>query len=84
MIDDKIFIKDGEKCYFILLSKVCMLESDGNYVKLYFEKKWLMILCLLNSLEEWFDLEYFFCVNCKFIINLNCIFKVENWFNGGL
>ena len=26
---DRIFIKDGEKCYFVKLEKVRMLESDG-------------------------------------------------------
>lgn len=83
-IEDKIFIKDGEKCYFVPLSKVRMLESDGNYVKLHFEKKRPMILRSLNSLEERLDPEHFFRANRKYIINLNCISKVENWFNGGL
>src|SRR5690554_1025994 len=35
-ISDKVFIKDGEKCYFISLEKVKYLESQGNYVKVYF------------------------------------------------
>ena len=33
---DKIFIKDGEKCWFIDIAEVRMFESDGNYVKVYF------------------------------------------------
>ena len=32
---DKIFIKDGEKCYFIDIQSIRMFESDGNYVKVY-------------------------------------------------
>jgi two-component system LytT family response regulator len=83
-IKDKIFIKDGEKCYFVTLEKVRLFESDGNYVKVYFEKSRPLILRSLNSLEERLDPEHFFRANRKYIINLNCIVFVENWFNGGL
>lgn len=83
-INDRVFIKDGEKCYFVQLSEVRMLESDGNYVKVYFGKNRPLILRSLNSFEERLDPEYFFRANRKFIINMEWIDKVENWFNGGL
>lgn len=83
-IDDKVFIKDGEKCYFVKLGDVRMLESDGNYVKVHFGTSRPLILRSLNSFEEKLDQEYFFRANRKFIINLDWIEKVENWFNGGL
>ena len=35
-IEDRVFIKDNEKCYFVRLGDIRMLESDGNYVKVYF------------------------------------------------
>lgn len=83
-ISDRVFIKDGEKCYFVKLSDVRMLESDGNYVKVYFETSRPLILRSLNSFEDKLDPAYFFRANRKFIINLDWIEKVENWFNGGL
>lgn len=83
-IQDHVFIKDGEKCWFIQLSKVRMLESDGNYVKVYFDNFRPLILRSLNSFEERLDSEHFFRANRKFIININWIDKIENWFNGGL
>ena len=83
-INDRVFIKDGEKCYFVQLSEVRMLESDGNYVKVYFEKNRPLILRSLNSFEDRLDPEYFFRANRKFIINMEWIERVENWFNGGL
>ncbi|WP_430402187.1 LytR/AlgR family response regulator transcription factor [Fluviicola sp.] len=43
-----------------------------------------MILRSLNSLEERLEPQHFFRANRKYIINLNWIQKVENWFNGGL
>lgn len=83
-ITDTIFIKDGEKCYYVPLEKVRKFESDGNYVKVYFEGSRPLILRSLNSLEERLDPEHFFRANRKFIINLNWISMIENWFNGGL
>ena len=81
---DKVFIKDGEKCWFIELSKVRMLESDGNYVKVYFDNFRPLILRSLNSFEERLDPEFFFRANRKYIINLKWVSSIENWFNGGL
>lgn len=83
-VEDRVFIKDGEKCYFVQLADVRMLESDGNYVKVYFDKNRPLILRSLNSFEEKLDPEHFFRANRKFIVNINWIEKVENWFNGGL
>ena len=83
-LTDSVFIKDGEKCWFIELSKVRMLESDGNYVKVYFDNFRPLVLRSLNSFEERLDPEHFFRANRKFIINLKWISQIENWFNGGL
>ncbi|MDP4636734.1 MAG: LytTR family DNA-binding domain-containing protein [Crocinitomicaceae bacterium] len=83
-LNDRVFIKDGEKCWFIELSKVRMLESEGNYVKVYFDNFKPLILRSLNSFEDRLDSEYFFRANRKFIINLNWVSNIENWFNGGL
>jgi two-component system, LytTR family, response regulator len=83
-LTDSVFIKDGEKCWFVQLDKIRLLESDGNYVKVYFDTSRPMLLRSLNSFEERLDSEYFFRANRKFIINLKYIHSIENWFNGGL
>lgn len=81
---DTIFIKDGEKCWFVELSKVRMFESEGNYVKVHFDKNSPLILRSLNSLEERLDEYTFFRANRKFIVNLKWVTAIESWFNGGL
>lgn len=82
--DSQIFIKDGEKCWFVKLENVRMFESEGNYVRLYFDNSKPMILKSLNNLEKRLNEKEFFRISRKYIINLNWIDKVETWFNGGL
>lgn len=81
--EDQIFLKDGEKCWFVALSEVKMFESEGNYVRVFFHQSKPLILKSLNTLEERLD-HTFFRTNRKFIVNLRWVQSVENWFNGGL
>ena len=82
--NDKVFIKDGEKCWLIELNRIRMLESDGNYVKVYFDQFRPMVLRSLNNFETRLNPEHFFRANRKFMINLNHVIAIETWFNGGL
>ena len=83
-INDQVFVKDGDKCWFVNLSNVPMFESEGNYVRVYFDNNKPLILKSLNNLADKLDEDVFFRANRKFIINLNWIDKIESWFNGGL
>ncbi len=83
-LDNQVFVKDGDRCWFVNLSDVPMFESEGNYVRVYFDKNKPLILKSLNNLANKLDEEVFFRANRKFIINLNWIDSIENWFNGGL
>ncbi len=82
--NDQVFVKDGEKCWFVKLGKVRLFESMGNYVRLHFDDQKPMILKSLNSLEERLDPKLYFRANRKHIINLNWVEKIEPWFSGGL
>ncbi|AXE17461.1 DNA-binding response regulator [Runella rosea] len=82
--NDQVFIKDGEKCWFVKLGKVRLFESMGNYVRLHFDDQKPLVLKSLNALEERLDPISFFRANRKHIINLQWIEKIEPWFSGGL
>ena len=82
--DSQIFIKDGEKCWFVKMGKIRMFESEGNYVRIYFEDSKPMILKSLNNLEKRLSDKEYFRISRKYIINLTWVEKVEAWFNGGL
>lgn len=82
--NDQVFVKDGERCWFVRLSDIRLFESVGNYAKVYFSNNKPLILKSLNALEERLDEKVFFRANRKHIVNLRMIEKVEPYFNGGL
>ena len=81
---DQVFVKDGEKCWFVTLSEIRLFESVGNYARVFFGSNKPLILKSLNALEERLDPKTFFRANRKHIVNLRMIDKVEPFFNGGL
>ena len=81
---DQVFVKDGDRCWFVKLSNIRLFESDGNYIKVYFENFKPMIHKSLNALDERLDDRTFFRASRKHIINLGWVETIEPWFNGGL
>jgi two-component system LytT family response regulator len=85
LVDDaQVFVKDGERCWFVKLNEIRLFESVGNYAKVYFGSNKPLILKSLNALEERLDEKTFFRANRKHIVNLRMIEKIEPYFNGGL
>ncbi|MBS1729179.1 MAG: response regulator [Bacteroidetes bacterium] len=82
--NDQVFVKDGERCWFVKLSEIRLFESVGNYAKVFFANNKPLILKSLNALEERLDERIFFRANRKHIINMRMIEKIEPYFNGGL
>ncbi|MGI8952848.1 MAG: LytR/AlgR family response regulator transcription factor [Chitinophagaceae bacterium] len=81
---DQVFVKDGERCWFVKLGEIRLFESVGNYAKVFFGNNKPLILKSLNALEERLDDRIFFRANRKHILNLRWIEKIEPYFNGGL
>jgi len=82
--EDQVFLKDGERCWFVKLANVRLFESEGNYVRVFFETSKPLILRSLNNLEQRLSPNSFFRASRKHIVNLRWIENIEPWFNGGL
>jgi two-component system, LytTR family, response regulator len=79
----RIFVKDGERCWFVTLADVVLLESEGNYARLFFGGNRPLVLRSLNYLEERLDPAIFFRASRKHILNLRFIENIDPWANGG-
>ncbi len=83
-IHDQVFVKDGEKCWFVQLADIRLFEVGGNYTTVYFGDSKPMITRTLNYLESRLDEKTFFRANRQQIINLKWIERIEPWFSGSL
>ena len=77
--DDQVFVKDGDKCWFVKLDNVRYFESDGNYIKVFFDGFRPMIHKSLNAFDELLDDRHFFRASRKHIINLGWVEKIDTW-----
>ena len=82
--EDKVFVREGDRCWFVEVRSIRLLESEGNYTRVHFDAAQPQLFRSLNAMEERLDPKYFFRANRRQIINLAWIDKIEPWFSGGL
>ena len=83
-LDDKVFVREGERCWFVEVKSIRLLESEGNYTRVHFEDAQPQLFRSLNAMEARLDPKTFFRANRRQMINLQWIDKIEPWFSGGL
>ena len=82
--DSKIFIKDGERCWFVKLEAITLLESEGNYTRVYFDGNRPLLLRSLGQLEQRLDPALFFRASRRHIVNLDYVVNVSPSSTGAL
>lgn len=81
---DRVFVKDGDNCWFIRLSDVRLFEVEGNYTRLYFGDPKALIPKTLNQLEARLDPDVFFRTSRQHIVNLQWVKTIDPSVSGGL
>jgi two-component system LytT family response regulator len=81
---DKVFVREGEKCWFVEVGHIRLLESEGNYTRVHFADAQPQLFRSLNAMEERLDPKFFFRANRRQIINISFIAGIEPWFSSGL
>ena len=81
---DKVFVREGERCWFVEVGQIRLLESEGNYTRGHFGEAQPQLFRSLNAMEERLDPKFFFRANRRQIINLSWIAGIEPWFSSGL
>jgi two-component system LytT family response regulator len=83
-LDDKVFVREGDRCWFVPVKNIRLLESEGNYTRLHFDDQKPQLFRSLTAMEERLDARHFFRANRKQVINLAWVEGIEPWFSGGL
>ena len=81
---DRVFVKDGERCWLVKVADIFLLESEGNYTRVYFANERPLIPRSLAALEEKLDPEVFFRAGRRNIVNLKWVEHVEPAVGGNL
>ncbi len=83
-LDDKVFVREGDHCWFVPVKNIRLLESEGNYTRVHFDDNKPQLFRSLTAMEERLDPKHFFRANRKQVINLAWVDGIEPWFSGGL
>ena len=77
--DEQVFVKDGDRCWFVQLADVRLFEAAGNYTRLYFNGHEPLIHRSLSYLEDRLDPDQFFRASRQHILNLAWVDDVTPW-----
>lgn len=83
-VQDRIFIKDSDKCFIVTLSDISLFETEGNYTKVFFKNQSPLLHKSLSKIEERMEKAHFFKANRQQLVNIKHIEKVDLWFKGRL
>jgi two-component system, LytTR family, response regulator len=83
-LEDKVFVREGDHCWFVPVKNIRLLESEGNYTRVHFDDCKPQLFRSLTAMEERLDPKHFFRANRKQVINLAWVEGIDPWFSGGL
>lgn len=83
-LEDKVFVREGDQCWFVPVKNIRLLESEGNYTRVHFDDSKPQLFRSLTAMEDRLDPRHFFRANRKQVINLAWVDGIEPWFSGGL
>ena len=72
-----MFLRDGERCWFVALREVHRIVVDGNYARVWFRNECALLARSLSALEARLDPSLFFRANRNTLVNLRAVKSVE-------
>jgi two-component system, LytTR family, response regulator len=75
--DDQVFLRDGERCWFVALHEISRIVVDGNYARVWFRDEKAMLARSLSALEARLDPAMFFRANRNTLVNLRMVKNID-------
>lgn len=82
-MNNKIFVKDDDKCHLVTLESIRYFESCKNHVRIFFNQESAFVKKSLSQIEERLPRKFFFRANRQFIVNLQAISTIEEGIRDG-
>jgi two-component system LytT family response regulator len=74
---DQVFLRDGERCWFVAVAEISRIVVDGNYARLWFRDQNALLTRSLSALEARLPMALFFRANRNTLVNLRMVRAVE-------
>lgn len=81
---DHVFVREGERCWFVPVRSIRLLEADGNHTQVHFDDQRPLLYRTLVSMEKRLPPKLFLRANRAQLVNLTQIASVGQWFSGSL
>jgi len=75
--EDQVFLRDGERCWFVALHEISRIVVDGNYARVWFRDERAMLARSLSALEARLDPAMFFRANRNTLVNLRMVKNID-------
>ncbi len=75
--EDQVFLRDGERCWFVALGEIRKVVVDGNYARLWFRDQNAVLARSLSTLEGRLSPALFFRANRNTLVNLRRVRAIE-------
>jgi two-component system LytT family response regulator len=75
--EDQVFLRDGERCWFVALHEISRIVVDGNYARVWFRDETAMLARSLSALEARVDPTLFFRANRNTLVNLRMVKNID-------
>jgi two-component system LytT family response regulator len=76
-IESQVFLRDGERCWFVALGDISRVVVDGNYARVWFRGEQALLARSLAALEARLDPGVFFRANRNTLVNLRHVRAVD-------
>lgn len=82
-IEQRIFIKDRERCFFVRVEDIYAFEAMGNYTRVHLAKEIPAVYRPISQIQERLDSQVFFRASRSWILNTDYIAELEPTLSGG-
>ena len=82
--DDHVFVREGDRCWFVPVRSILLLEAEGNHTRVHFSQEKPLLYRTIVSMEARLPPKLFLRANRSQLVNLTFIDSIGQWFSGSL
>ncbi|MGC4071922.1 MAG: LytTR family DNA-binding domain-containing protein [Nibricoccus sp.] len=82
--DDRVLVREGERCWFVPVNSIRLLEAEGNHTRVYFQNERPLVYRTLTAMEARLPEKIFLRANRSQLVNMNFIETAGAWFSGSM